>query len=97
MNALLKTFTSKGYNKNASASGYVDTHPNIYVTSSGLGNFNTASAAGDQSIIKKIPATGHGEIIFDQTVTGTDYLDCSHRALSRISFTFKDVFGNVVD
>ncbi len=100
MNSLLKNFTSKGYNTNAFVSGYIDMYPlrNIYMTCSGLGNFNTMSISGDRNIIKKIPVTaGHGEVIFDQTVTGMDYLDCSHQTLSRISFQLKDVFGNIID
>jgi hypothetical protein len=71
---------------------------NIYMTCSGLGNFNTMSVSGDRNIIKKVPVNaGHGEVIFDQTVTGMDYLDCSHQTLSRISFQLKDVFGNIID
>jgi len=100
MNSLLKNFTSKGYNTNAFVSGYIDMYPlrNIYMTCSGLGNFNTMSISGDRNIIKKIPVNaGHGEVIFDQTVTGMDYLDCSHQTLSRISFKLKDVFGNIID
>ena len=80
LNALLKNFTAK-VNTNTSpfVSGFIDMYPyrNVYMTSSGLGNFNTISLAGDRNIIKKIPANaGHGEVIFDQTVTGMDYLDC---------------------
>ncbi len=48
------------------------------MTASGLGNFNTMSVAGDRNIVKKVPVTAeHGQMIFDQTVTGMDYLDCS--------------------
>ena len=68
------------------------------MTSSGLGNFNTMSVAGDRNIIKKIPVNaGHGEVIFDQTVTGMDYLDCSHQTLSRISFQLKNIFGKTIN
>ena len=100
VNSLLKNFTSKGYNGSSFVSGYIDMYPlrNIYMSCSGLGNFNTMSISGDRNIIKKIPVTaGHGEVIFDQTVTGMDYLDCSHQTLSRISFQLKDVFGNIID
>jgi hypothetical protein len=99
MNSLLKNFTSKGYNTNPFISGYVDLFPlrNIYMTSSGLGNFNTMTVTGERNVIKKIPVNaGHGEVIFDQTVTGMDYLDCSHQTLSRISFQLRDVFGNII-
>ena len=71
---------------------------NVYMTSSGIGNFNTMSVAGDRNIIKKIPVNaGHGEVIFDQTITGMDYLDCSRQTLSRISFQLRDVFGNIIN
>jgi len=99
MNSLLKNFTSKGYNTNPFVSGYVDLYPlrNIYMTSSGLGNFNTMTVTGERSVVKKIPVnTGHGDVIFDQTVTGMDYLDCSHQTLSRISFQLRDIFGNII-
>ncbi len=56
-------------------SGIIDMFPlrNIYMTSSGIGDFTTISMAGYRKFIKKIPVTaGHGEVIFDQTVTGMD-------------------------
>ena len=56
------------------------------------------SVSGDRSIVKKIPVNaGYGEMIFDQSVVGIDYLDCSHQTLSRIGFQLKDVFGHVVN
>ena len=100
LNTLLKNFTQKAYDATSLLSGYVDMYPlrNIYMTSSGLGNFNTMSVTGDRNIIKKIPVNaGHGEVIFDQTVTGMDYLDCSHQTLSRISFQLKDIFGKTIN
>ena len=49
-------------------------------------------------LFRSIPVTaGHGEVIFDQTVTGMDYLDCSRQTLSRLSFTLRDVYGTVID
>ena len=100
MNTLLKNTTSQGFSEMDFVSGYVDIYPirNIYMTASGLGNFNTMSVAGDRNIVKKIPVTaGHGEVIFDQTVTGMDYLDCSRQTLSRLGFALRDVYGNVID
>jgi hypothetical protein len=71
---------------------------NIYMTATGLGNFNTMSVAGDRNIVKKIPVTAeHGSVIFDQTVTGMDYLDCSRQTLSRLGFALRDVYGTVID
>ncbi len=99
MNTLLKNFTAKGYNTNAFVSGFIDLYPirNIYMTSSGLGNFSTMTITGERNVVKKIPVNaGHGDVIFDQTVTGMDYLDCSHQTLSRLSFQLRDVFGNII-
>lgn len=98
INNILRNFTPK-VNNHASPyiSGFVDLFPvrNIYITSVGLGNFNTISISGERSIIKKVPVTvGYDEIIHDQTVIGIDFLDCSQQTLSRIGFQLKDVFGN---
>ena len=59
---------------------------------------STMSVSGDRSIVKKIPVNaGYGEMIFDQSVVGIDYLDCSRQTSSRIGFQLKDVFGRVVN
>jgi hypothetical protein len=105
MNKLLKNFTPGEHGSPANlktpfTSGYVDMYPlrNIYITSSGLGNFNTISVSGENRVVKKVPVNaGHGDIIFDQTVTGIDYLDCSHQTLSRIGFKLQDIFGRVIN
>jgi len=102
INSILKNFTSgKTYNSsNPFKSGQVDLNPlrNIYMSASGLGNFNTITVSGNRNVVKKIPVNApHGSIIFDQTVTGMDYIDCSHQTLSRISFQLRDIFGNLID
>jgi len=101
MNALLKNFTSDSFEgTEVFRSGFVDMYPlrNVYLTCSGLGNFNTMSVSGDRNIIKKIPVNaGFGDVIFYESATGLDYLDCSHQTLSRISFQLKDIHGNVID
>ena len=100
MNTILKNVVLKAYDETDFVSGYIDIYPlrNIYMTASGLGNFNTMSVAGDRNIVKKIPVTAeHGDMIFDQTVTGMDYLDCSQQTLSRLSFQLRDVYGTVLD
>ena len=100
INTMTKNFTQKPLDNSDDVSGYIDIYPlrNIYMTASGLGNFNTMSVAGDRNIVKKIPVTApHGEVIFDQTVTGMDYLDCSRQTLSRLSFALRDVYGTVID
>ena len=100
MNPTLNNFALKPFDSSNDVTGYIDIYPirNIYMTASGLGNFNTMSVAGDRNIVKQNPVNaGHGEVIFDQTVTGMDYLDCSRQTLSRLSFALRDVFGTVID
>ena len=101
VNGLLKNFTAGAIQfDGVYRSGFVDVHPlrNVYSSCSGLGNFNTMSVSGDRNIIQKIPGTaGFGEVIYYESGTGTDYLDCSHQTLSRISFQLKDVFGSIID
>ena len=49
-------------------SGYVDMYPlrNIYMTSSGLGNFNTMSVFGERNIVRENNVNaGRGDVIFD--------------------------------
>ena len=101
-NKLLKNFTSGlVYVKSFPfTSGYVDMNPlrNAYLSCTGLGNFSTMSLTGDRNIIKKIPLNGApGDIIYDSSQTGVDYLDCSRQTLSRISFQLKDNFGTIID
>ena len=100
INTIFKKKFLKALNNSDEISGYIDLYPlrNIYMTATGLGNFNTMSVAGDRNIVKKIPVTAeHGQVIFDQTVTGMDYLDCSRQTLSRLGFALRDVYGNVID
>ncbi len=80
INSILKNNIQKPFDYTPFVSGYVDMYPlrNIYMTSSGLGNFNTMAIIGNRNVIKKIPVSAsHGDITFDQVVTGMAYLDCS--------------------
>ena len=91
---MLNNYTSKGMNNSPFVSGYIDLIPirNLYLSCSGLGNFNTMTLSGNRNVAKKIPLNaGPGEIIFNQVVAGMDYLDCSGQTLSRTSFQFGDV------
>ena len=36
-------------------------------------------------------------MIFDQTITGMDYLDCSQQTLSRLGFQLRDVFDHIIE
>ena len=100
INTLIKNPPSKGLNNSPFISGYVDNIPtrNLYLSCSGLGNFNTVALNGNRNVVKKIPVNASpGDMIFDQTVTGMDYLDCSGQTLSRISFQLTDAYGNVIN
>lgn len=103
INNVLRNFTAQvidSYSNLIWGSGFVDLYPirNLYVISSGLGNFNTMSVSGERSIVKKVPVNaGYGEMIFDQSLVGIDYLDCSHQTISRLHFQLKDVFGNTIN
>ena len=101
INETLKhTTNSIRYKNTPFVSGYLDMSPlrNAYLTCTGLGNFSTVSLTGDRSIIKKIPVNGKpGDIIYDSSQTGIDYLDCSRQTLSRISFKLTDNYGRVID
>ena len=100
INSMLKNYTSKGLNSSPFVSGWIDLNPirNLYLSCSGLGNFNTITLSGNRNIIKKIPVNaGPGEIISDHMVTGMDYLDCSSQTLSRISFQLKDAHGRSIN
>jgi hypothetical protein len=100
INSLIKNYTSKGDNNSPFVSGYIDMiiTRNLYLCCSGLGNFNTVTLNGNRNVVKKIPVNADpGNMIFDQTVTGMDYLDCSGQTLSRISFQLTDAYGNVIN
>ena len=52
---------------------------------------------GEWGILKKIPVSAdYNQLIYDQTVLGMDYLDCSNQTLSLIDFKLKDRTGDVV-
>ncbi len=75
---------------------YIDLQPirNIYISSPNVGNFNTIGPRGQSSTIKKIPVTANfNEVIFDNTLVGNDYLDCSRQTLRTLEFRLTNVDG----
>ena len=47
---------------------------------------------------KKIPVIAdYNQLIYDQTVLGMDYLDCSNQTLSLIDFKIQDHSGDIVN
>ena len=53
---------------------------------------------GEWGILKNIPVSANNnQLIYDQTVLGMDYLDCSNQTLSLIDFKLKEHTGEVVN
>lgn len=70
---------------------------NIYITSPNLGNFNTMGPGPLSTVIKKVPVQAdYNQMIFDQTVIGNDFLDCSKQTLRTIEFMLRDALGNII-
>ena len=86
------------YTSSISYKGALNLQPirNIYIHSS-IGNYNTLSNWGSQTIVKKIPVTANsGDYIFDQVMTGNDFGDCSKQTVRSISFELKDSNNNYI-
>ena len=69
------------------AYGYLNLHPirNLYLISNTLGTYNSMAVNGEWGILKKIPVSAdYNQLIYDQTVLGMDYFDCSHVSFSII-------------
>lgn len=99
LNSVLQNTTPK-VNRTTFTTGYVNIFPvrNIYITSFGLGNFNTMSISGERAVVKKVPVTAnYGDFIYDQSVIGMDYLDCSKQTLSRIGFRLNNIYGETIN
>ena len=79
--------------------GFIDLFPirNLYLISNTLGTHNSMIINGEWFILKKIPVNaGYNEMVYDKTVLGMDYLDCSNQTLSHIDFKIKDLAGNTM-
>jgi hypothetical protein len=92
--------TNIPYDYNSSfKSGFLNFQPinNIYLHSTNLGNFNSISCDGSQTVIKKIPVTAdYGIMIHDQTVLFNDYNDCSYQNLRMLEFQLKTGRGDII-
>ena len=80
-------------------SGFLNFQPinNIYLHSSTIGNYNSLSCDGSQTVIKKIPVNvDYGIMLHDQCVLFNDYNDCSHQSLKTIDFQLKTVAGYII-
>ena len=53
---------------------------------------------GKWGILEKIPVSAvNNQLIYEQTVLGMYYLDCSNQTTSLIDFKLKDHNGNIVN
>ena len=88
----------RGFN-NPWVSGGLSLQPvrSVYLHSPNVGHFNAIGPNGESSILKVIPVTaGPGCQIFDQVVSGIDYVDCSRQSLRTLEFQIRDVYGNLI-
>ena len=101
INNMIQNFTPKTIMRGVDfLSGYVDLFPirNLYIVSKALGNYSSMSLNGERGVLKKVPVrASYNELLFDQTILGMDYLDCSNQSLSRIDIKLKDSYGNTIN
>ena len=102
INTMIQNFTPQTILKGVDyfKSGYVDLFPirNLYIVSNSLGNYSSMSLNGERGILKKIPVrASYNELLFDQTILGMDYLDCSNQSISTLDFKLKDSYNNTID
>ena len=70
---------------------------NLYITSSNLGNYNSIGANSERTIIKKVPVdVDFNHMIFNNQITGLDYIDVSKQTLKTINFKIQTVDGKTV-
>ena len=59
--------------------------------SGSIGNYNSLSCDGSQTVIEKIPVTqDYGIAIHDQCVLFNDFNDCSHQSLKNFRIPIKN-------
>ena len=72
---------------------FIDLTPvkNVYLHCNEISNFNQLTAAGNSSIIKKVPVNvPYLGVINDLALSSVDYIDCSNKLLRRLSFRLSD-------
>jgi hypothetical protein len=100
MNGILRLGEYLSFSTVATYNAYIDLHTvrNLYITNSSLASYNTISKFGNDVIIKKIPIrANYGQIVFDGSGNGYDFLDLSKRALNRIDYRLQDSYGHVIN
>ena len=70
---------------------------NLYITSSNLGNYNSIGANSERTIIKKVPVDADfNHMVFNNQITGLDYIDVSKQTLKTVNFKIVTVDGKTV-
>ena len=71
---------------------------NLYLRSPNISSFTTIGCNGENSIIKKIPATSkYGDMIFNNITAANDFLDCSRQTWKTIEFHLLDVNSQYIN
>ena len=71
---------------------------NLYITSSNLGNYNSFGANGERTILKKVPVdVDFNFMIFNNQITGLDYINVSKQTLKTINFKIQTVDGKTIN
>ncbi len=80
-------------------SGFLNLQPinNIYLHFSSLGNYNSLSCDGSQTVIRKIPVSqDSGIVIHDQCLIFNDFNECSHQTIKMLDFQLKTASGVII-
>ena len=83
---------------NPFVSSFINLQPirNLYLSSLGLGNYNTVDLKGNRSIIKKIPVTAPWNSMIFDNIAYDDMLSCERQTLKTMNFRLTDCHGHTV-
>ena len=83
---------------NPFVSSFINLQPirNLYLSSLGLGNYNTVGLKGNRSIIKKIPVTAPWNSMIFDNIAYDDFLSCERQTLKTMNFRLTDCHGHTV-
>ena len=98
---LIKNIESKStiHNTGNPLIAYIDLQPirNIYIKSPNLGNVNTLGPNSQYDIIIKVSVSSdYGQMIFNNSIVSSDFLDCSRLTLRTLEFILTDSAGNEI-
>ena len=83
---------------NPFVSSFINLQPirNLYLSSLGLGNYNTVDLKGNRSIIKKIPVTAPWNSMIFDNIAYDDFLSCERQTLKTMNLRLTDCHGHTV-